>query len=182
MDKFSLHREDALLLIIDIQEKLAPVIKDKEVVIKNTNILIETAKILDIPVVVTEQYPKGLGPTVEEIRENLENAQVFEKLLFSACTDEVMETIEAHGKKKIIITGMETHVCVFQTTRDLLNAGYEVFLVADGVSSRTEGNYRNGLELMRDMGAVITNTETVLFDLMKKAGTPEFKILSKLIK
>lgn len=182
MDKFTLHREDALLLIIDIQERLAPAVRNKKEVIKNTNILVETSKTLNLPIVVTEQYPKGLGPTVEEIKENLGDAQIFDKILFNACTDDVMKAIETYSKRKIIITGMETHICVFQTTRDLLNEGYQVFLVADGVSSRTEDNYKNGLELMKEMGAIITNTETVLFDLIKKAGTPEFKALSKLIK
>ena len=182
MNKFTLLKEESLLLIIDIQERLVPAMKYGKQVIKNTNVLISAANEMNMPIVVTEQYPKGLGPTVPEINELLGDALKFEKTLFTACTDEVVESIEANGKKKIIITGMETHVCVFQTARDLINLGYEVFIVSDAVSSRYKENYRNGLELMRDMGAVVTNTETVLFDLMKKAGTSEFKKLSKLIK
>lgn len=182
MRKYTLLREESLLLIIDIQERLVPAMKYGEQVIKNTNVLVSASKEMDIPIVVTEQYPKGLGKTVTEISEGLDNAQIFEKTLFSACTEEVVECLETQGKKKIIITGMETHVCVFQTVRDLIGLGYEVFVVSDGISSRYKENYRNGLELMKDMGAVITNTETVLFDLMKKSGTDEFKVLSKLIK
>lgn len=182
MDKFTLNREDTLLLIIDIQERLAPAVRKEREVIENNRILIETANTFNMPVVVTEQYPKGLGATVEEIKEKLQDARIFEKVSFTACTGEVMEAIEGYGRKKIIITGMETHVCVLQTARDLLDRGYQVFLVVDGVSSRTKENYKNSLELMRDMGALISNTETIVFDLLKKAGTAEFKALSKLIK
>lgn len=182
MDKYTLNRENTLLLIIDIQERLAPVVRQEKEVIENNKILIKTANTLNIPIIVTEQYPKGLGPTVREVKDSLQDAKIFEKISFTACTEEVMESLEGHGRKKIIITGMETHVCVFQTARDLLDKGYQVFLVADGVSSRTKENYKNSLELMRDMGALISNTETIVFDLLKKAGTPEFKALSKLIK
>ena len=182
MNKFTLLKEESLLLIIDIQEKLAPAMKYGKEVIQNTNVLISAAEEMNMPIIVTEQYPKGLGQTVTEINDRLEDALKFEKTMFSACTDEVATALEAEGKKKIIITGMETHVCVFQTARDLIGLGYDVFIVSDGVSSRTKENYRNGLDLIRDMGGVVINTETILFDLMKKAGTPEFKVLSKLIK
>lgn len=182
VDKYYLNRDEAILLIIDIQEKLVPAISQGQMVIKNTNLLIKAASIMDIPIVVTEQYPKGLGSTVPEIRENIEGAHKCDKLTFSACTQDVMESLKKTGRKKVIVTGMETHVCVFQTVRDLLKQGYCVFIAADAVSSRTEENKRNGLELMRDMGAVISNTETIIFDLLKQAGTEEFKVLSKLIK
>lgn len=182
MDKFTLYKEESILLVIDIQERLAPAMKYEEKVIKNTNILISIAKEMDIPIFFTEQYPKGLGPTVPELKDRLEDAQKFEKISFSACTGEFIEVLEKKKRNKIIIVGMETHVCVFQTARDLLELGYEVFLVEDGVSSRFEGNHRNGLDLIKGMGATINNTETILFDLLKKAGTTEFKTLSKLIK
>ena len=182
MNKFALLKEESLLLIIDIQERLVPAMKYGKQVIKNTNILISATEEMNIPIIVTEQYPKGLGQTVPEINNHLGDSLKFEKTLFTACTDEVIEALENAGKKKIIITGMETHVCVFQTTRDLISRGYEVFVVSDGVASRYKENYKNGLDLIKDMGAVITNTETILFDLLKKAGTPEFKVLSKLIK
>ena len=182
MDKFTLEREEALLLVIDIQEKLMPVMKYADQVIAKTNTLIAVARRLEIPLMFTEQYPKGLGQTVPQVAENLEGATYCEKMTFSACTPDLMERLTKAGTRKVIVTGMETHVCVFQTVRQLLQQGYQVFLPADAVCSRTKENWRNGLALMQAMGAVITNTETVFFDLMKLAGTPEFRELSKLIK
>ena len=182
MRKFTLNREDVELFEIDIQEKLAPVMKYRDQVIKNNQILMTAAKEINFPVIATEQYPKGLGRTVPEILELIDEGNIFAKTSFSAYTDEIKATLENLGKKKIIVTGMETHICVFQTVRDLIKAEYEVFIVQDAVASRTKQNYRNGLDLMESMGAVITNTETVIFDLLKVSGTPEFKVMSKLIK
>lgn len=180
MDKFTLQVEDSLLLVIDIQDRLVAAMGQGAQVIERTGILLQVAKAMNIPVIVTEQYPKGLGRTVAELP--IEGAKVFEKITFSAYTAEVAEALREANRKKIIVTGMETHVCVFQTVRDLLQAGYQVFVVQDAVCSRRKMNFKNGIALMAAMGAVITNTETVFFDLMKKAGTPEFKELSKLIK
>jgi len=182
LKKYVLIGEETVLLVIDIQERLVPAMKYGEQVIQNTNILISLAQKLGVPIVVTEQYPKGLGKTVSEVRNNLEESLTYEKMTFSGCTSEVTTALKGLGRKKIIITGMETHVCVFQTVRDLLVDGYQVFVVGDAVCSRTKGNYLNGLSLMSSMGAVVTNTETVFFDLMKQAGTPLFRELSKLIK
>ncbi len=182
MDKFTLHSHDTVLMIIDIQQRLASVMERREQVITNTGILIETANKLEIPIIVTEQYPKGLGKTVDEIRDKLDTDFVYEKITFTACTEEVMSTLELLGRKKVIVSGMETHICVFQTVRELLKSGYTVFVVDDAVCSRTSDNYKTGLALMREMGAVITSTETVFFDLLKQAGTPLYKELSKLIK
>lgn len=182
MNKYVLFGEEAVLLVIDIQERLVPAMKYGEQLIQNTNIIISLAKKLGVPIVVTEQYPKGLGKTVSDVRNNLEESSTYEKMTFSGCTSEVTTALKGLGRNKIIITGMETHVCVFQTVRDLLADGYQVFVVGDAVCSRTKGNYQNGLSLMSSMGAVVTNTETVFFDLMKQAGTPLFKELSKLIK
>lgn len=183
MNKYRLNREDALLLIIDIQERLAPVMKYKDEVVDNTLVLLETSKIMDIPVIITEQYPRGLGSTIPEIMEKLDsNMEVFEKIEFSAYTDEVESSLEKKNRKKVIIVGMETHVCVLQTVRDLLDNDYEVFVARDGVASRTKDNFQNALELMKSMGAIVTNTESIVFDLLEKAGSPEFKTISKLIK
>ncbi len=182
MDKFTLNREDTVLLVIDIQEKLVPVMKYKDQVINNNKILISAAKEMKFPVIATEQYPKGLGQTVPELFELIDNENIFAKNSFTAYTDEVKETLMALGKKKVLITGMETHICVFQTTRDLINDGYQVYLVKDAVASRTKNNFINGIELIQSLGAVITNTETAVFDLLKISGTPEFKTMSKLIK
>lgn len=182
MDKFYLNREDTVLMIIDIQEKLVPVMKYRDQVIKNSRILISGAKEMNFPILVTEQYPKGLGRTVPEILELIDEESIFEKNSFTAYTDEVKEALKLLGRKKVLVTGMETHICVFQTVRDLINDGYEVFLVKDAVASRTKSNFLNGLDLMKSLGSVITNTETAVFDLLKVSGTPEFKFMSKLIK
>jgi len=182
VDKFTLKQEEAVLMIIDIQERLVPAMENGKKVVDNTNILIKTAQKLDIPIIGTEQYPKGLGKTVPEIRENIDTDGFYEKLSYSAYIDEVRQALSKLGRKKVIITGMETHVCVFQTVRDLLEDGYQVFVAGDAVCSRTRDNYLNGLSLMDKMGAVITNTESIMFDLLKVAGTPVFKELSKLIK
>lgn len=180
VDKFRLTPEDAVLLVIDIQERLVPAMKYGQQVIEKTGFLLKVANVLEIPILFTEQYPKGLGGTVPELA--LEGVTVFEKITFTGCTPEVTQALQETNRKKVIVTGMETHVCVFQTVRDLLSQGYQAFVPGDGVCSRTKDNFRNGLSLMAAMGAVITNTETVFFDLMKRAGTPQFKELSKLIK
>lgn len=184
--RFTVNQDDTVLLIIDIQERLAPVIYEQEQVIANTVVLAKTAAEMNLPVIVTEQYPRGLGPTIPEIAtvlaENLPESQKFAKMEFSACTPEVSAALAATGRRKVIITGMETHVCVFQTTRQLLASGYEVFITRDAVSSRTAVNRENGLQLMAAMGAVISNTETLVFDLLEVSGTPLFKKISKLIK
>ncbi|MDI9510264.1 MAG: hydrolase, partial [Bacillota bacterium] len=173
---------DTVLMIIDIQDKLVPVMKYRDQVINNNKILVSAAKEMGFPILVTEQYPKGLGKTVPEILDLIDEGIVFEKNSFTAYIDEVKDTLISLGKKKVLITGMETHICVFQTVRDLINYGYQVFLVKDAVASRTKSNYLNGLDLMQSLGTVITNTETVVFDLLKVSGTPEFKLMSKLIK
>lgn len=179
MDKFTLFSEDSVLMIIDIQERMMPVMDHGEQVVSKTITLVKTAEKLAIPIILIEMYPKGLGKTVPEVMEHIADVPRFEKITFSACCEQLMkEHLKKLGRRKIIVTGMETHVCVLQTVRGLLELGYQVFLVGDAVSSRTKHNYRNALALMHDMGAVITNTETVFFDLMKQAGTPVFKELS----
>lgn len=182
MDKFTLTQEEIVLMIIDVQERLVPAMKYGGQVIEKTNTLISIAKNLEAPIIVTEQYPKGLGKTVPEVSANLDTASVYEKMTFSGFTPEVASALNQLGRKKIIITGIETHVCVLQTVRDLLGQGYQVFVVQDAVCSRTKENYKNALSQMSLMGAVITNLETALFDLMKESGTPVFRKLSKLIK
>ena len=182
MDKFTLKREDTVLMVIDIQEKLVSVMEHKDQVIENTKILIKAAKEMKFPVIATEQYPKGLGRTVVDLLDVIEEDNIYAKNSFTAYTNEVEEALKSLGKKKVLVTGMETHVCVFQTVRDLIHEGYEVFLVKDAVASRTKSNFLNGIDLMKSMGAVVTNTEMAVFDLLKVSGTPEFKLMSKMIK
>lgn len=183
MEKFLLDPEDSALIIIDVQDRLASVMSERERVINNCLHLIELARLLRIPVVITEQYPKGLGQTVEEIRKALPEYRPFEKLSFNCCTEKgFLELIEGLKRKKLILTGMETHICVLQTCIGLLERGFHVHVVSDAVCSRSEENKKTGLEFMRSAGAVITCTETVLFQELKVAGTEEFRIISKRIK
>ncbi len=182
MNKYQLNANDSVLLVIDLQEKLMNAMKDRERVYKNTNLLLATAKQLNIPVLLTEQYPKGLGPTVEEIKSNLPEHHYTDKISFSACVDNLLGELKNLNKKNVIVTGSETHICVYQTVRDLLGLEYNIHLAQDAVCSRTDENYHSALSLMQQMGAVITNTETIIFDLLKVAGTKEFKAISPLLK
>jgi nicotinamidase-related amidase len=183
MEKFFLEKENAALLIIDIQERLANVMKMREPVINNSLHLIELAKLIDIPVIVTEQYPKGIGQTVQEIQHALPQYQPIEKMTFSCCEENnFLQTVQGTRKKQFILAGMETHVCVLQTCLGLLRDGYAVHVVKDAVCSRTKENWETGIAFMREAGAVITSAEIVLFQLLKIAGTGEFKAMMKRIK
>jgi nicotinamidase-related amidase len=183
LEKFFLSKEDTVLLIIDIQEKLAVVMKEKDRIVKNNLHLIELAKIIGVQVMVTEQYPKGLGTTVAEIREALPLYRPIEKMTFDCCGQpSFLDELKKHNKSSVILTGMETHICVLQTCIGLLRGGINVHLVQDAVCSRTKENWKTGIEFMRAAGAVVTSTETVLFQLLKVAGTEEFKKISKRIK
>jgi nicotinamidase-related amidase len=182
MEKYYLNKDEAVLLVIDIQERMLPVIDKADKVGQKNEVLIEAAKLLGVPIVVTEHNADGLGHTVDQLSSKMTEAKVFHKTTFSACNKEFLAYLNETKRNKIIVTGTETHVCVFQTVRSLLDNGFSVFLVADAVGSRTEMNLANAVSQMKDMGAVITNTETAVFDLLKESGTPEFKALLKLIK
>jgi nicotinamidase-related amidase len=183
LENFLLNKEEALVLIIDIQERLAPAMKEKDKVVKNCQHLIELAKMYNIPVVMTEQYPKGLGKTIPEIQSFLPDLKPIEKSSFSCCGQSAfLAEIKKTGRKKVIVTGMETHVCVLQTVIDLMKDGLVPHVVQDGVCSRSDENWKTGIEFMRGAGAVITCTETVLFQLLKGSGTEEFKKISQRIK
>ncbi len=183
LEKFFLDKEDTVLLIVDIQEKLAVVMKERDKVVKNNLHLIELAKMINMPVMVTEQYPKGLGTTVPELREAIPSYRPIEKMTFDCCGQPAfLEELKEHKRKKVVLTGMETHICVLQTCLGLLRGGINVHLVQDAVCSRTKENWKTGIEFIRDAGAIVTSTETVLFQLLKVAGTEEFKKISKRIK
>lgn len=183
MNKYRLEKEDTVLMIIDLQEKLMAAMSEKTKVYRNTGMLIDAAEKFQLPIVLTEQYPRGLGATVEEIKGKLpDNHHRLEKTRFSAMTPEMLDLLKKIGFKTILITGSETHVCVFQTTRDLVEQGFNVHVVRDAVCSRFKENFQNGLSLMQEAGAVITNTETVLFDLLSDASSPEFRGISALVK
>ena len=183
VDKFLLDKNNAVLLIIDIQERLAAAMKQKGPVVANTLHLVELAKMQNIPIVVTEQYPKGLGRTVPEITAALPAHILVEKVAFNCCGEASFnEQMKRVGKKKVIIAGMETHICVLQTGLGLLAEGYDVHLAGDAVCSRTKANWKSGLTLLREAGVVVSNTETILFQLLGVAGTQEFKTISQRIK
>lgn len=179
-----LRKDNTTLLIVDIQERLIPAVFGIDEVVANTEKLIFGCRTLEVPIIVTEQYSKGLGPTDERIASTLgELYKPIEKMTFSCCgPDEVNDAIAATGAKQILVCGIETHVCVLQTVLDLLHRDYQVHLAADAVSSRTEANKRIALDRMGAAGAVISCTESALFELMERAGTPEFKAISKIVK
>ncbi len=183
-DKFMLDRNQAVLVVIDVQDKLCRAMDEKvlERLTANVGILQEAARELGLPVVATEQYVKGLGETLCVLKERLIEPAI-EKMTFSCCGEEPFpERLRALGRRQVIVTGMETHVCVLQTVLQLLDAGFVVHVVRDAVMSRRKDNWFVGLEAMRDAGAVITSTEAALFQLLRVAGTEEFKKLSKLVR
>ena len=182
-----LNRDDAVLVVVDVQERLVPAI-DKELYarsLKNFKIAIEAAGTLGLPIVLTEQYPKGLGGTVPDVLKALEGKTYarIEKVSFSCGRDEgFFAALAKTVRRQVILIGMETHVCVYQTSVDLINAGYEVFVLDDAVSSRYPHNYQSGIAALRDAGAVVVSTETAVFQLLKVAATPEFKKISSLLR
>jgi nicotinamidase-related amidase len=179
--RFRLDARQAQLLVIDVQDKLVPAMDQGELTVQKILIMVQIAKAMEMPVLLTEQYPEGLGPTDARLLAQIQ-AKPVHKLEFSAYTTELKEQLAATTRRQIIVCGLETHVCVFQTVRDLLESGYQVFVVQDAVCSRASPNKQNGLALMTQMGAVVSNLETILFDLLKQAGTPLFKQLSRLIR
>lgn len=177
-----LNPANTALLVVDVQARLgAAMPADRyEALIKNVGNCLAVAESLDLPVIASEQYPKGLGPTDERL--TLPTA-AHAKSAFSAWQDDgVRATLQASGRRQILVVGIETHICVYQTARDLVEAGFEVHVLADAVASRTEENRQIGLDLMRRAGAIVTSCETVLFDLLGKAGGPVFKQVSRLIR
>lgn len=182
----SLSREQALILCIDVQERLAQAMPEEllERLVYNASNLLRGAQALGVPVLVSEQYRKGLGLTLPTLSDALPaGTPRFEKLDFSAWADPaIAKAIVDSGRSQIIVFGVETHVCVYQTVRDLTHVGYRVHVPHDAVCSRDPENLRVGLVLAERAGATVTATETVLFDLLGRAGTPEFKAISALVK
>ncbi len=177
-----LDRSSAALAVIDIQERLAPVMWNFAPVEKYSRAMILAARELGLPVLATEQYPKGLGATIPTIREALGSTPLVKMHFSCGCDEGFQKALAATGRKQVIVVGIESHVCVFQTVRDLLEQGYEVFVCGDAVTSRFEEHRRLAIEQMRDLGAIITSAETCIFDLLHVAGTPEFKKVSALVR
>ncbi|MGH7799499.1 MAG: hydrolase [Thermodesulfobacteriota bacterium] len=181
-----IQRDKISLVVIDMQEKLINAITEerRETTIRNSKILIETAKTFEIPITVTEQYPKGLGLTIPEIKEAVgDGFKPIEKLVFScARSTDFKSALKETKKEEVLICGIETHVCVLQTVLDLINNGYTVYVPADAVTSRKGLDWETGIKLIDRAGAIVGTTETFVFQLLERAGTEEFKKISKLLK
>jgi nicotinamidase-related amidase len=176
-------RENTLGLVIDIQERLYPHIDEHEAIARNTGILLAGLKALGVPVLVTQQYTRGLGPTIPGLLDLIRDFPVIEKTAFSCCDEpEFIRTLSQMHKQFILVAGIESHVCVLQTVIDLLERGYLPVLVEDCVSSRKANDRSTSLQRMRKEGAIVTSYESILFELCRFSGTEAFKSISKLVK
>jgi nicotinamidase-related amidase len=174
-----LDRGRAALVVVDVQEAFRPAVLDFDRVAAGAATLVRGARILDLPVIVTQQYPKGLGATVPELAEHLDGIEPIDKVRFSAAA---ADGFDLQGRDQALICGIESHVCVSQTAHDLLDRGVQVHVARDAVTSRTEENRELGLHKMEGAGAVVTSVETALFELLGAAGTDEFKQVQALVK
>jgi len=180
MARQPLVAEQCALIVVDIQEKLLPPIFQKEQLVRNAQLLIRMAGIAKLPALVSTQYSKGLGATVPEVSSLLPEAQPIDKVMFSCFGSEVFCSAIKRlpgNRNTILLCGMETHICVMQTALAALREGYIVHVASDAVSSRTEWNWKIGLERMRAAGAVISSTEMMVYELLKSSGSREFKEL-----
>jgi nicotinamidase-related amidase len=181
-----IDRGKTSLLLVDVQDRLLPAMAAADQVVRQCGILLKAARALEVPMTVSEQYPRGLGHTVSGLAAEIGNAPVFEKLAFSCWRDEALKRfLIGHyesGRPQVIIAGIEAHVCVLQTAVDLAQAGFAVFAVADAVSSRAAASVDLALSRMRQAGVQTVNTEMAVFELIGKAGSAEFKALSALIR
>lgn len=178
-----IERDKSCLLVVDIQEKLVPAVAEPAGVIRNSGILMQAAARLGVPTILSEQYPQGLGPTVPELRALAPDSARLSKISFSCAGDEGLnKKLREIGRPQLVVCGMETHVCVLQTALGYQGVGYRTFVVADAVSSRAPANREMGLRRMAENGVELVTTEMVVFEWLAKAGTAEFKELSKLIK
>lgn len=176
-----LDRQSSALLVIDVQAKLVPHVREPKRLIWNIGRLLRAAKLFEIPASATEQYPKGLGGTAPELAEHL--GAIPEKLLFSCLEcQSLVEAWKSAARPKVVVVGMETHVCVQQTVLDLIHLGFRPYVVADAVSARASLDHDTALRRMELSGAVITTTESVMFEWCQAAGTPEFKQISALVR
>lgn len=175
--------EETALVIIDVQGKLAKIMHQSNELLHHIEKLIKGAQLLEIPILWLEQYPKGLGPTTEQVKTLLAGSSPIEKMTFSACKNvHFQEALQDKNRTSYLVAGIETHICVYQTVRELLDQGNEVEVVVDCVSSRTLANKKIGLEKMKSLGATVTSVEMALFELMETAEHPKFREISKLIK
>jgi nicotinamidase-related amidase len=178
-----LSREESALAIIDVQEKLFPLIYDKEKVLENLKKLIQFAKIVGMPIILTEQYPSGLGRTISEIKEILPDAQIIEKVEFSCFgSEKFRDVLRDLDVKNLIVAGIETHICIAQTAIEGVSNGYRVCVVSDATSSRRLEDKNIAIERMKQNNVIVASTEMLIYELLRRAGTQEFKETLKLIK
>jgi nicotinamidase-related amidase len=179
-----LHANQTALLVVDVQEAFRPVIDRFDETVRNCRILVEGFGILGAPIIVSEQYPAGLGHTVTELSEPLPGrTPIVEKLRFSVVgVPELDAAITATGLRRWVVCGIESHVCVNQSVHDMLAAGHEVVLAADAISSRTPLNRQIGIDKCVAAGAVVSSAETVLFEMLEQAGSDQFKAISRLVR
>lgn len=178
-----LRKDNAVLVLIDVQEKLMRVMHERDELVSNLQKLIQGIRALDVPIIWLEQNPGGLGPTVAEVRQHLSGLQPIAKLSFSCCgTQAFQAALKSTGRTQAILCGIESHVCVYQTTMGLLAQGYEVEVVADAVSSRSPVNKDIALAKVRAAGAGVGCTEMALFELLQVAEGPAFKAILKIVK
>jgi nicotinamidase-related amidase len=183
MSDWRLTPQNTALIVVDVQEKLMAAMQRRADMIAGVDKLLRAARALELPTLVTFQYLKGLGPLCAELAEAAAGLPTFEKLTFSCCGDETfLRAVKELRRPRLILCGMETHVCVQQTTIDLMNAGYFVYVCADAVCSRRDLDRDVALARMRDCGAVITTVESAVFELLREAGTPAFKACLPLFK
>jgi isochorismate hydrolase len=178
-----LDKNKTALLIVDLQERIIPAMLDAEMIVLNAVKLINGCKILGVPVYCTEQYPKGLGSTEPRIKSALKEVEAISKMSFSCIgAGELFFDLKHRNIHQVIVSGVESHVCVQQTVLDLLSNDFQVDVAADAVSSRKKLDYETALNRMRSNGAEVTSTESILFELLNACGTDEFKAISKLVK
>lgn len=174
--------EDAILLVVDYQDRLLPAIDEADPCVAAARKLIQAARVLNIPMLVTEQYPAGLGRTCATLLEELDGVPVISKNQFSACVPEVLSQLQERARPNVIVIGIEAHVCVQQTVLDLLRLGYTVHLCGDAISSRRSQDRKLAIERMRQAGAVVTTTESCIFELLGQAGTDAFRSILRIVK
>jgi nicotinamidase-related amidase len=178
-----LTADRTVLVVVDVQGKLAQIMFNRENLFANIGKMIRGIRLLGIPIIWLEQNPRGLGPTAREIADLMPGIEPISKMTFSCCGNpEFMRRLESLGRGQVLLVGIETHVCIYQTAMDLVGMDYEVQVVADAVSSRTEENKTLALTKIRDLGAGLTTTETALFELLKVAKGPKFKEMLRIVK
>jgi nicotinamidase-related amidase len=179
-----LHQEQTLLVIVDMQPPFLKNIWERERLVGNVTILLEAARLLRLPIVPTQQNTDRMGASIPEVAKRLPSLCVpFDKMSFSCCSDDAfMSEVNRSGRKQVLLSGVEAHVCIAQTALDLIAAGYQVHVAADAVSSRTQSNWQIGLNRIERAGGILTSSEAAVFELLEEAGTPDFRELLPLFK